>query len=175
MAFRFRREGDHLKHKMHLERTGMQPWVEDFKWRVMDWHYNYYMGPKARNAILSNQGAAKHVQDMYEKKSHGFVRRKKMSEKFEARRTQFFAHTTCLPNVTPHRRSSNPFCPVTPNKTGWKEYVEQIHVRGADRPRGPWSEDAQHRRQYIMDPKPKGPKHVIAGTDDTVPIMPNQD
>ena len=27
--------------------------------------------------------------------------------------------------VTPLQRTSNPFCPVTPNKTGWREYIEQ--------------------------------------------------
>lgn len=30
MAFVFRREGDHIKHRIHMERMGIQPWVEDF-------------------------------------------------------------------------------------------------------------------------------------------------
>ena len=53
--------------------------------------------------------------------------------------------------------------------------------------------DARHKIQHIMDPKPKavpssgfiglwsfiivamqGPKHVMSGTDDTVPIFPTQ-
>lgn len=31
---------------------------------------------------------------------------------------------TCSAKVTPLRKTSNPFCPVTPNKTGWREYIE---------------------------------------------------
>ena len=30
-----------------------------------------------------------------------------------------------MTQVSPLRKSSNPFCPVTPNKTGWREYIEQ--------------------------------------------------
>ena len=31
---------------------------------------------------------------------------------------------TCSAKVSPLRKTSNPFCPVTPNKTGWREYIE---------------------------------------------------
>eukprot|EP00927_Polykrikos_kofoidii_P072615 TRINITY_DN68716_c0_g1_i1.p1 TRINITY_DN68716_c0_g1~~TRINITY_DN68716_c0_g1_i1.p1 ORF type:complete len:176 (+),score=19.74 TRINITY_DN68716_c0_g1_i1:70-597(+) len=175
MAFRFRREGDRIKHRMHFERTGIQPWVEDFKWRVVDWHYNYYMGPKARNAILSNQKGANGAREFYEKRSHGFVRSKSDAPQFQQHRTKYFAHTTFIPQVAPYRQTTNPFCPVTPNKTGWREYVEQKNVRGAVRPASPRSEDAQHRCTFLADPKPKGGKHVVSGTDDTVPVMPSQD
>ena len=33
------------------------------------------------------------------------------------------------PQVTPLQRTSNPFCPITPNKTGWREYIEQKEFR----------------------------------------------
>eukprot|EP00928_Gymnodinium_smaydae_P048162 TRINITY_DN32193_c0_g1_i1.p2 TRINITY_DN32193_c0_g1~~TRINITY_DN32193_c0_g1_i1.p2 ORF type:complete len:175 (+),score=23.22 TRINITY_DN32193_c0_g1_i1:139-663(+) len=174
MAFRFRREGDHIKHRVHMERMGMQPWIEDFKWRAVSWHYNFYMGPKARNAVLSNQKAAPSLQDVFERRSHGFVRRQPEAER-QPWRTKHFAHTTCIPAVAPYRKTSNPFCPVTPNRTGWREYIEQRDVRGAVRPDSPMPEHAQHRVQHIMDPKPRGHKNVVSGTDDTVPIMPNQD
>mmetsp|Transcript_81272 Transcript_81272/g.143352 ORF Transcript_81272/g.143352 Transcript_81272/m.143352 type:complete len:190 (-) Transcript_81272:85-654(-) len=189
MAFRFRREGDRIKHKIHMERMGMSPWIEDFKWRAIDWHYQYYMGPKARSAIMSNQRQTRSIQDVFDRRSHGFTQRLAPEEAktaaYSSQRTKYFAWTTCLPRVSPLHKSSNPFCPVTPNKTGWREYIEQKDVRGAVRSRspkmmgaegkpGPWPAQ-QHRVQHIMDPKPKGSKHVISGTDDTVPIMPTQD
>eukprot|EP00930_Biecheleria_cincta_P043647 TRINITY_DN29957_c0_g1_i1.p1 TRINITY_DN29957_c0_g1~~TRINITY_DN29957_c0_g1_i1.p1 ORF type:complete len:178 (+),score=20.11 TRINITY_DN29957_c0_g1_i1:35-568(+) len=177
MAFIFRREGDRIKHKIHMERMGMSPWIEDFKWRAIDWHYQYYMGPKARGAIMSNQRNARSIQDVYDRRSHGFVQRWSKEQAATApnshQRTKHFAWTTCLPRVSPLHRTSNPFCPVTPNRTGWREYVEQKDVRGAVRPKSPKAK--QHRIQHIMDPKPKAGKHVVSGTDDTVPIMPTQD
>ena len=88
MAFRFRREGDRIKNRVHMERflarckkhrTASKSIgcdfaalpsrygyvsvdrgslvlkfeirsLQDFKWRVVDWHYQFYMGPKAGNA-----------------------------------------------------------------------------------------------------------------------------
>mmetsp|Transcript_13599 Transcript_13599/g.23690 ORF Transcript_13599/g.23690 Transcript_13599/m.23690 type:complete len:178 (-) Transcript_13599:69-602(-) len=177
MAFRFRREGDRIKHKVHVERMGIQPWIEDFKWRVVDWHYNFYMGPRARSAIMSNQRAARRVQDVFDRRSHGFIQRMPLVDAKEARytpdRTKHFSWTTSIPQVTPYQRNSNPFCPVTPNRTGWREYVEQYEVRGAVRPKSPKAN--QHRIQFTPDPKPKGHKHVVSGTDDTVPVFPSQD
>mmetsp|Transcript_39529 Transcript_39529/g.73695 ORF Transcript_39529/g.73695 Transcript_39529/m.73695 type:complete len:178 (-) Transcript_39529:86-619(-) len=177
MAFRFRREGDFIKHRVHMERMGISPWIEDFKWRVIDWHYQYYMGPKARNAVMSNQRHVRSIQDVYDKRANGFVQRLSKDDaasvKYLHARTKHFAWTTFLPRVSPLHKTSNPFCPVTPNKTGWREYVEQKEIRGAVRPKSP--KDNQHRIQHIMDPKPKAKKHVISGTDDTVPIFPSQD
>merc|ERR1712167_396147 len=91
MAFRFKREGDYIKRCVHMERMGMQPWIEDFKWRVMDWHYGFYLGPKARNAILSNQKVAASIQDAFEKRSHGFVTRRPGAGRTPGR-TKYFAH-----------------------------------------------------------------------------------
>mmetsp|Transcript_28722 Transcript_28722/g.81151 ORF Transcript_28722/g.81151 Transcript_28722/m.81151 type:complete len:178 (-) Transcript_28722:65-598(-) len=177
MAFRFKREGDFIKHRVHMERMGMQPWIDDFKWRATDWHYSFYMGPKARTAIMSNQKSARKVQDMFDKRSHGFVQRLSGPEvdtaRYSHQRTKHFTWTTCLPQIAPNRRNSNPFCPVTPNRTGWREYVEHKDLRGAVRQAAP--KDRQHRSRHILDPKPKGEKHVVSGTDDTVPIMPIQD
>jgi hypothetical protein len=177
MAFIFRREGDRIKHRVHVERMGMQPWVEDFKYRVVDWHYSYYMGPKARTAILSNQRAAKQLQNVFDRRTSGFTQRlsepDSSSAKYSHQITKHFAWTTSIPQIVPYRKSSNPFCPVTPNRTGWREYIEQKDVRGAVRMKSP--NDRQHRVQHIMNPKPKGDKHVVSGTDDTVPVMPMQD
>mmetsp|Transcript_36564 Transcript_36564/g.67005 ORF Transcript_36564/g.67005 Transcript_36564/m.67005 type:complete len:178 (-) Transcript_36564:84-617(-) len=174
MAFRFRREGDYIKHRMHLERSGMRPWIEDFKWRAVDWHYQYYMGPKARNAILSQHKLAPKLQDTFEKRSHGFItrvpREQADSVAYRPNSTRYFAWTTCTPQIQPFRKTSNPFCPVTPNKTGWREYVEIENPRGAVRTKAP--NERQHRVTKIADPKPRGHKAQIAGTDDTVPIFP---
>mmetsp|Transcript_3168 Transcript_3168/g.5150 ORF Transcript_3168/g.5150 Transcript_3168/m.5150 type:complete len:178 (-) Transcript_3168:62-595(-) len=177
MAFRFRREGDRIKHKIHLERMGIQPWIEGFKWRAVDWHYNYYMGPKARSAIMSRQSAARRVQDIFDRRSHGFIRRTPpediAGQPYTPDKTKHFAWTTCIPQITPYQRTSNPFCPVTANRTGWREYVEHYQPRGSVRPASP--KNPQHRVQLRLDPKPKGHKHVVSGTDDTVPIFPSQD
>mmetsp|Transcript_29150 Transcript_29150/g.67092 ORF Transcript_29150/g.67092 Transcript_29150/m.67092 type:complete len:178 (-) Transcript_29150:26-559(-) len=174
MAFRFRREGDRIKHRIHLERSGMQPWIEDFKWRAVDFHYQFYMGPKARNAILSQHKLAPKLQDTFEKRSHGFITRVPKehadSAAYRPNSTRYFAWTTCTPQITPFRKSSNPFCPVTSNKTGWREYVEQANIKGAHRAKSPY--ERQHRVNLIPDPKPKGRKHEVAGTDDAVPIFP---
>eukprot|EP00811_Abedinium_folium_P010305 NODE_19531_length_839_cov_4.617978.p2 GENE.NODE_19531_length_839_cov_4.617978~~NODE_19531_length_839_cov_4.617978.p2 ORF type:complete len:178 (-),score=60.92 NODE_19531_length_839_cov_4.617978:223-756(-) len=177
MAFRFRREGDRIKHRVHIERMGMQPWIEDFKWRVVDFHYNFYMGPKARSAIMSNQLETRRMQDAFDRQSHGCVRRAAPQAVVPAQKQNFphvtkhFAWTTYIPQAVPYHKNSNPFCAVSHNKTGWREYVE-MESRGAVRVKPP--EDAQHRFKRIMDPKPKGWKHVVSGTDDTVPVFPTQ-
>eukprot|EP00971_Amphidinium_carterae_P031070 611450-Amphidinium_carterae.1 len=41
---------------------------------------------------------------------------------------------------------------------------------GAHRAKSPY--ERQHRVNLIPDPKPKGRKHEVAGTDDAVPIFP---
>mmetsp|Transcript_76330 Transcript_76330/g.220565 ORF Transcript_76330/g.220565 Transcript_76330/m.220565 type:complete len:180 (+) Transcript_76330:122-661(+) len=179
MAFIFRREGDHIKHRIHMERMGIQPWIEDFKYRVVGWHYNYYMGPKARSAVMSNQAQARKMEESMRKRSMLGTPQAKgdktahIKVPYSHMSTKHFTWTTCIPRIAPQRKSSNPFCPVTPNRTGWQEYVEQLDVRGAVRVQPP--KDRQHRYQYTVDPKPKGKKHVVSGTDDTVPVMPNQD
>mmetsp|Transcript_20959 Transcript_20959/g.43521 ORF Transcript_20959/g.43521 Transcript_20959/m.43521 type:complete len:156 (-) Transcript_20959:115-582(-) len=155
----------------------MQPWVEDFKWRVIDWHYNFYMGPKARGAVMSNQKGVRQLQEVFDKRSHGFTTRlaepASSSAPYSPQRTKYFAWTTCIPQVAPYKRNSNPFCKVSPNVTGWREYVEQKDVRGAARPKTP--DVPPHRVQHILNPKPKGSKHVVAGTNDEVPTFPKQD
>merc|ERR1712183_271340 len=113
------------------------------------------MGPKARNAILSGQKEAKNLQDLFEKRSHGFVARQGRGKGYAPEATRFFANTTAIPQAVPYRRSSNPFCPVSQNRTGWREYVEQTNLRKAVRVVPPRAENAQHRVQHIMEPKPK--------------------
>ena len=45
---------------------GMQPWVNDFKYRVIGWHYDFYMRDQSRRAINSNQHAAEDTQLHYD-------------------------------------------------------------------------------------------------------------
>jgi hypothetical protein len=163
MAFRFRREGDYVKHRVKMSNSGMQPWVNDFKYRVVDWHYQFYMRDQARRAINSNQANAEQTQTYFDSKVGNLQTRKGLSDSdksalksmdergihFSEEVIRYFNWRPFVPNVVPHRANSNPFCPVTPNKTGWKE--------------------APKRR--LTDPQPMS-GHPIAGTDDSVPIFP---
>ena len=165
MAFRFRREGDFVKHRKRMSNMGMQPWVNDFKYRVIGWHYDFYMRDQSRRAINSNQHQAEETQKFYDAKipsceirtSKGLTdydkdvldRMEERGVKFSDNIIRYFNWRPFVPNVIPHRANSNPFCPITPNTTGWRE--------------------APVRRN--SDPQPKG-GHAIAGTDDSVPIFP---
>ena len=51
MAFRFRREGDRIKHRMPQDAMGMQAWIGDFKWRAQDWQYEWQMKEFAKKAM----------------------------------------------------------------------------------------------------------------------------
>eukprot|EP00386_Alphamonas_edax_P012673 GDKI01039450.1.p1 GENE.GDKI01039450.1~~GDKI01039450.1.p1 ORF type:complete len:148 (-),score=36.75 GDKI01039450.1:270-713(-) len=144
MAFRFKREGDFVKNYVHWERTGIRPWMDDFKWRATEWHYKFAMGPVARNALKSNQEASEKLQYMMDAMHAG-----EQSSKFPWKTKRFYFRTA-LPNVVPYRKSSNPFCPVTPNKSGWSEWNQRI------RP----------------NPAPAGHAHEIGGTDFSVPVFP---
>ncbi len=54
-----------------------------------------------------------------------------------------------IPQIVPYRKSSNPFCETSGNRTGWQEV----------------------RTRRIPDPLPRG-KHFVSGTDDSTPPMP---
>lgn len=163
MAFRFRREGDYVKHRTKLKNSGMQPWVQDFKYRVVDWHYQFYMRNMARRAIASDQFNAERSQQYFDAQVGSLQTRKGISEEdkmilegmdkkrvhFSDEVIRYFNWRPFIPNVVPYKANSNPFCPVSANKTGWKE--------------------APKRR--LTDPQPKA-GHLIAGTDDSVPIFP---
>ena len=41
---------------------GMQPWVNDFKHRVIGWHYDFYMKDQSRRAIVGDQHSAETAQ-----------------------------------------------------------------------------------------------------------------
>ena len=154
-----------MKHRKRMTNMGMQPWVNDFKHRVVDWHYQLYMSGQSRRAINSNQANAEATQIHFDENIGGpFQTRKGLSpedkriiesmdergQHFSDEVTRYFNWRTFVPNTVPHRASSNPFCPVTSNTTGWKEVTV-------------------NRR--LTDPQPKG-GHAIAGTDDSVPIFP---
>lgn len=135
MAFRFRREGDFVKHRKKMSNSGMTPWVHDFKHRVMAFHYDGYMREQARRTILEDQSNCATTQTWYNQQ-------KNVPEKLNTWRT-------FVPNITPFRANSNPFCPISSNTTGWK--------------------DVPIRR--LSDSQPMS-GHAIAGTDDSVPIFP---
>ncbi|KAF4725171.1 hypothetical protein FOZ62_002789 [Perkinsus olseni] len=163
MAFRFRREGDRIKHRMHEERMGMRPWIRDFKWRVFGWHYEFYMGNKARQALLKDQKLAPTMQVFCDLKSNGVSTKGLNATKgadnrpehgpLEFNKTKYFTWRPCIPNIVPYRKSTSPFCKVSSNTTGWTEL--------------------QNKR--IPDPVPKGwsgHNQGIGGTDESVPIHP---
>lgn len=141
-----------MKHRVKMSQSGMQPWVNDFKYRVVDWHYQFYMRDQARRAINSNQLNAERTQTFFDSKVGNLQMRKGLSDRtveFSEEVVRYFNWRPFVPNVVPHRANSNPFCPVTPNKTGWKESP----------------------KRRLTDPQPMG-GHAIAGTDDSVPIFP---
>ena len=163
MAFRFRREGDFVKHRSKLKNSGMQPWVQDFRYRVVDWHYQFYMRDQSRRAVGLDQHNAERTQQYFDSQVGRLQTRKGISEEdkevvgemdkrgvaFSEEVIRYFNWRPFIPNVVPYKASSNPFCPVTANTTGWKE--------------------APKRR--LTDPQPMG-GHAVAGTDDSVPIFP---
>lgn len=147
MAFRFRKEGNWIKRRTHWTQMGMQPWLEDFKYRVTDFHYQFYMGPQARKALLSRQEDCAAMQRRSDLQLNG---RSTKSLCGYQENTRKFYFQTFLPNVVPLRRSSNPFCRQSWNTTGWKEVY-------------------QSRRPVL---RPGGEKNQVAGTDDSIPPMP---
>ena len=87
-----------------MSNSGMAPWVHDFKHRVISWHYDSYMGAESRRALLRDQSNAEANQARMDRRS-GVVR------------SGAFAWQPFVPNVTPFRANSNPFCPITQNQT----------------------------------------------------------
>jgi hypothetical protein len=146
-----------------MSNMGMQPWVNDFKYRVIGWHYDFYMKDQSRRAINSNQHGAEEAQVHYDSQIPEVQTYKGISEsdkdllarmdqrgvRFSDKVIRYFNWRPFVPNVIPYRANSNPFCPITSNTTGWRE--------------------APNSRN--SDPQPKG-GHAIAGTDDSVPIFP---
>ena len=148
MAHRFHREGDFIKHRARAEFMGIRPFMEDLKWRAVDWHYQFYMRDKARKAILSRQREAPKLQFVADMRFSGKSTKFHTGD-FEIQATRYFTWTTFLPNIVPNRVSTNPFCKESANTTGWKETVSR----------------------RIPDPLPRG-RAFVSGTDDSVPVMP---
>ncbi|CAD7953572.1 unnamed protein product [Amoebophrya sp. A120] len=163
MAFRFRREGNYTKHRKHMENMGLQPWLDDFRWRVCNFQYHWYLGPKAHQAIEENaigQREIPYLQNIPSREQH-------VATTTGARNTaagQGLVHhvargqhnrsapfRTFLPNIVPQRKQSNPFCLSSHNSTGWVE--------------------ARGRTELLTETKPRT-KHQVSGTDDRIPEMP---
>uniref|UniRef100_A0A0G4FWT5 Uncharacterized protein n=1 Tax=Chromera velia CCMP2878 TaxID=1169474 RepID=A0A0G4FWT5_9ALVE len=142
MAYIFRREGTKSKRGLR-HRCGIEPWIDHFRWRVVEWHYKFSMGPTAQRALRSHQSEAEKLQYIIDHAKTG------QTKKFLNPSKRFYFRTA-LPNVVPYRRSSNPFCPVSSNVSGFSAWIPQ------KRP----------------EPHCKDPKHEIAGTDDARRPMP---
>jgi hypothetical protein len=157
--YRFRREGDAIKHRARMEFNKVTPFMEDFKWRAVNWQYKFYMSKKSEEAILSSQKEIERIQFKKDLEICGDSRKglneteiedKSVNPFFHPNKTRFFTwNTKFVPNMVPNKISTNPFCPQSQNKTGW------IHAKS----------------RKIPDPLPRG-KHFVSGTDDSVPIMP---
>eukprot|EP00920_Eleutheroschizon_duboscqi_P040611 GHVT01097105.1.p2 GENE.GHVT01097105.1~~GHVT01097105.1.p2 ORF type:complete len:169 (+),score=41.43 GHVT01097105.1:1554-2060(+) len=135
MAYRFRREGLRVKVRTHWERSGMRPWVDEFRWEVQAWHYRRFMKPRAEKLLRTLRSAA-HDQDssaLYELyrvlHSGGGGASSPWSSSPASPSTRGVSpgpsgsapwHPTALPLTVPFLRSSNPFCPVSANRTGWE-------------------------------------------------------
>ena len=39
-----------------------RPYVDEFRWRVTDWHYRFWMGPTAHRALRKYQGGSDQLQ-----------------------------------------------------------------------------------------------------------------
>ena len=134
---------------------GMTPFLEDLKWRAVNWHYEFYMKEKAEKALKANQGSAAKLQWVADMKQNGESLKglcrdeESLGRSIATNQTRHFHFKTFIPNIIPNFKSTNPFCPQTPNKTGWREVVTR----------------------RISDPLPRG-KHFVSGTDDSVPLHP---
>ncbi|CEM09727.1 unnamed protein product [Vitrella brassicaformis CCMP3155] len=147
MAFRYRREGLYTKSRCHLDQTGMRPYVDEFRWRVTDWHYRFWMGPTAHRALRKYQGGSDQLQYLLD----GIAAGTKSAKYKYGSPTRRFHFRTAVPQVVPYLKSSNPFCPVTPNKTGWDLWTKTRRDE-------PMIRDHRH--------------DAIGGTDPNPPIMP---
>ena len=55
MAFRYRREGQRMKTRMHLEDSSFKPLMKELKYDIFNFYYNQHMGPLAAKAIAKHQ------------------------------------------------------------------------------------------------------------------------
>jgi len=121
VAFRFKREGSFVKRRIHLDESGMRPWNEDFKFRVQNYQYRYWMMPQAHKALLSYQDGAAILKGHLETEASSSAATSKFST---PTRTLFFK--TAIPQSVPNLITSNPFCRISSNKTGWETYRTPI-------------------------------------------------
>eukprot|EP01066_Platyproteum_vivax_P003941 Platyproteum_vivax@DN14950_c0_g1_i1.p1 len=143
MAKMFRREGEYFKHRVLQEKTGMDLWIRDLRWRTVNWHYERYMTEDAAKSLRSNAEGALALL-----KLHTVINQGEESQRYPCRTRNMYLKTF-LPQNVPWLRTSNPFCTITPNKTGWKT----------------------PRHKVIPEPRPRC-KHEIGGTNSKPPIHP---
>ncbi|EPR57007.1 hypothetical protein TGPRC2_264730 [Toxoplasma gondii TgCatPRC2] len=144
MAFRYRREGQFTKFRVHFDRSGFRPYIDELKWEIMDWHYKRAMGPQMKKTLMSYQEGSEKLQYMHDLIALGTAK-----AKFPHATKRFF-FVPALPVTIPYRRSSNPFCLLSANKTGWLQ----------------WSP-----KQRVPFPQPLG-KRKVGGTDPQPPVFP---
>eukprot|EP00389_Voromonas_pontica_P007939 GDKH01012004.1.p1 GENE.GDKH01012004.1~~GDKH01012004.1.p1 ORF type:complete len:153 (-),score=5.58 GDKH01012004.1:63-521(-) len=150
MAYRFKREGIRTKRHIPERLKGMRPYVDEFKWFTRDFHYKFYMVPKAKEALHSNQQQAEELQYVMDQVETGNVTSKFPHKTGLRSPTRRFYARVAVPNITAMRKSSNPFCPLTPNRSGWCGILDE----------------------KIPMLKPWGANHQIGGTDSSVPVFP---
>ncbi|KAL8453754.1 hypothetical protein Emed_000695 [Eimeria media] len=166
MAFRFRREGQFVKNRVHLDRSGFKPFMQELKWEVFEWHYQRHMGPLAVKALMAYQQGAEKLLYLSTLKEVGEMVNPVLAS---PRRRYFLA--TALPLVRPLKRSSNPFCPLSANKTGFVYHNANpvYYNKGPLRATGGGFPRLAARK--TGSPMPHG-KRKIGGTDATPPVFP---
>eukprot|EP00923_Selenidium_pygospionis_P049068 GHVN01084470.1.p1 GENE.GHVN01084470.1~~GHVN01084470.1.p1 ORF type:complete len:193 (+),score=38.87 GHVN01084470.1:40-579(+) len=127
MARRFLREGRPMKkHADTAEEAGMRNWVADLTHRTHQLQYRYWMSKKARQSILSGQDYADDMMRLMTA-LHSDSKNSCFKDKFSASQPSNFYFRTAIPNSVPFRKSTNPFCRVSSNKTGWEEAFPDEH------------------------------------------------
>lgn len=135
-----------MKHRMHFDRSGMRPWIDEFKWEVMAWHYNFWMGPEAKKTLLKFQQGSEKLQFILDT-----IASRSKSKRFPTPTRRFFFRNA-LPMTIPFVRTSNPFCPMTENKVGWVAW----HPKKIPCPRS----QAKHQIGGTVPEPPVFPKNV---------------
>ncbi|XP_026194456.1 uncharacterized protein LOC113147590 [Cyclospora cayetanensis] len=163
MAFRFRREGQYVKSRVHLDRSGFKPFMKELKWEIFEWHYKRHMGPLAVRALMQHQQGSEKLQYLQDISLTGG------SSKFLSPDSSRFFFATALPIVRPVKRSSNPFCLLSANKTGFVYHNENPNYLK----KGPSTLVGIPRltKRRTGYPNPHG-KRKIGGTDPTPPVFP---
>lgn len=177
-----------MKHRVHMENMGLQPWLEDFKWRVCDFQYHWYLGPKAHRAIRENASfGASRVEGPVQVAGQG------KRQKLEVTRSPNIAggagtstggdRGDGLVDVVPGGRgAAHPQPQLRPEYQGRRIPLRTFipNIVPQRRQSNPFClsssnvtgwVDARGKSNLLRETKPRT-KHQISGTDDRIPEMP---